>query len=172
MLSNKKVIISIIITSVLGLLIFLVTKTVIKLKHKERIATQIKILPHLPVKAIGSNKVEEWSKSGKVTIIIFFNSGCEHCQYETTSIAQEILSFTGINLLFISDESEKEIGTFSRVYKLDNNPEVWWLKMKPDDVYNTFGNIGVPHIWLYDEDGKLVKEFKGETRVEAILEWL
>jgi len=172
MLSNKKVIISIIITSVLGLLIFLVSKTVIKLKHKERIVAQIKTLPHLSVKAIGSKKVEEWSKLGKVTIIIFFNSGCEHCQYEAKSIKQEILAFAGTNILFISDETVEKILAFSKANKLHNNNRVWWLKMNSNDVYNTFGAIGVPHIWIYDEDGKLVKEFKGETRVEAILEWL
>lgn len=169
---NKKIIISIIIISVLGIVVFLVTKTVTKLKQKERVAEQLKTLPNLSVEAIGLNKLEEWSKSGKATIIIFFNSDCDHCRYEASAIQQQLSAFAGTNLLFISEESVEKINAFSQEYELNNKVGIWWLKMQPEDVYNTFGDISVPHIWIYDENDKLVKEFKGETKVEAILAWL
>ena len=172
MLGNRKIIISVIIISIAGILFFLVTKILIKLKEKEKIADQIKTFPKLSVEAIGLNKFELWGKSGKVSVVIFFNSSCEHCQYEAITIAQELASFRGTNLLFISEESAEEIATFSREYQLNDKPEVWWLKMDPDNVYKTFGSIAVPHIWIYNKDGRLVKEFKGETKVEAIMDWL
>ncbi len=172
MRKNRKVIISIVIISVAGLLFFLVSKTIDKIRHKERIAQKIKTFPALSVIAIGHNDLADWKNAGNPTVIIFFNSGCEHCQYEVGSIAQALAAFKETNLLFISDESVEKITAFSRQYKLNDKPGVWWLKMEPEEVYNTFGNIGVPHIWIYNKEGKLIKEFKGETKVEAILQWL
>ena len=172
MLRNRKVIISILIASILGLIIFLITKTATKLKHKDRIAKQIKTFPYLAVKSVSPNNYDGWKKLDKTTIIIFFNSSCEHCQYEANEIQQRIKDFAGTNLLFISEESEEKIFAFSKEYQMNNTKNIWWLMMKPEDVYETFGAIGVPHIWIYNKDEQLVKEFKGETKAEAILEWL
>jgi thiol-disulfide isomerase/thioredoxin len=172
MLNNRKTIIGIIVISILSLLIFMITKTVTKLKQKERIAEQVKTLPNLSVEAVGLNKLEEWAESGKVTVIIFFNSDCDYCQYEANAIQQQLPAFAGTNLLFISEEPKEKIVAFSQEYQLDNKEGVWWLKMQPENVYKTFGDIGVPHIWIYNMEGYLVKEFRGETKVEAILEWL
>ena len=169
---NRKTIGWIVIIGVLSLLISLVTKTISNLKQKEKIAEQLKTVPPLSVQAIGIHKIEDWGNSGKTTVIIFFNSSCEHCQYEANEIQQRIKDFAGTNLLFISEESEEKIIAFSKKYQLDNKENILWLIINPEDVYETFGAISVPHIWIYNNEGILIKEFKGETKVEAILEWL
>lgn len=38
-----------------------------------------------------------------------------------------------------------------------------------DDI---FGKSGVPASFIYDKNGKLVKQFKGEVKVEALLKYL
>lgn len=171
MSKNKKQIFFI-ISLVLGLLIFLVTKTVFKLKDNKEINERLANFPIFSFETIGSNERVDWSKTGEATVIIFVNSGCEHCQYEAKSIKQEISAFDGINILFISEESREKILAFSQENKLQNNKRIWWLKVNREDVYHTFGDHSVPHIWIYNKDGKLVKEFRGETKAEAILEWL
>ena len=169
---NKLAIISIAIASVLGLLSFLITKTVRLLRQKEMHTEELKTFPDLLVQNTAIRQQEDWRELSKTTIIIFFNSNCEHCQYEARAIAQNISAFTKAHLLFISEESKKSIIAFSTIHKLDSSDGVWWLKMQSDDVYKTFGPISVPHIWIYNKQGQLVKEFSGETKVEAILEWL
>ena len=172
MAKNRKILIGTVLAIVTSMLIFLITKTVIKLNHREKISEQTKTLQYLSLRSVGSNKLVDWSKLRKSTVLIFFNSGCEHCQYEVSAIQKELIGFEGVNLLFISEESEEKIIAFSKKYQLDNKENILWLIINPEDVYETFGAISVPHIWIYNNEGILIKEFKGETKVEAILEWL
>ncbi len=169
---NKKKIIVLILVAVLGLVAFLITKTIAKINHKKEVTEQLATIPELPVEIIGTNKKPTWEHSNVATIILFFNSECNHCQYEAQDIQSKLDAFKNTNLLFVSEEPTDKIQAFSNTYKLDNQPNIWWLKMKPEYVYNTFGTIGVPHIWVYNKEGMLVKEFRGETKVEALLEWL
>ena len=67
MRKNRKVIISIVIISVAGLLFFLVSKTIDKIRHKERIAQKIKTFPALSVIAIGNNDLADWKNAGNPT---------------------------------------------------------------------------------------------------------
>jgi len=170
MVSKRKILLSFILIAVLGALFFLVANTITKLQHQKQVAGQLKTIPYLPVTTIGSDK--DWNGASGPVIIIFFNSGCEHCQNEAGAIQQNLSAFAETNLWFVSDEAEEKIAAFSREFQLDAKENVWWLKMQPEDVYKTFGPIMVPHIWIYSKDGQLVKEFKGETKVEAILAWL
>jgi len=163
----------------LTILVLLITTSIVliffsknKLNHKKQVTEQLAIIPKIPGVPIGSNNNTNWEYTRKSTIIQFFNSECHHCQNEATAIFNKLEAFKNVNLLFVSEEVESNILAFSIEYKLDNQPNIWWLKMKPKDVYNTFGNIGVPHFWVYNKEGNLVKEFRGETKVEALLEWL
>jgi hypothetical protein len=72
----------------------------------------------------------------------------------------------------VSSEFIKEIKSFSIKYRLNDEPNVTFTKINPEDVYNTFGSVFIPHIFIYGKDRKLIKEFKGETKVEAILQYL
>jgi len=46
------------------------------------------------------------------------------------------------------------------------------LKMNADDLYNYFGSVSTPHIYIYNNERRLVKEFEGETKTSAILKYL
>ena len=170
-MSRKKIVIFILV-AVLGLAVFLLFKTISKINHKKEVTKQLSSIPHLPVVPIGLNRNTNWKRTTNPTIIIFFNSECNHCQYEAKAIQSKLASFENAILLFVTEEGKDKILDFSKTYKLDNKPNIWWLKMRPEDVHNTFGDIGVPHIWVYNKEGNLVKEFRGEIKVEAILEWL
>jgi hypothetical protein len=39
-------------------------------------------------------------------------------------------------------------------------------------VFENYGSLSVPHLFLYGADRKLIKEFKGETKIEAILQYV
>jgi thioredoxin-related protein len=101
-------------------------------------------------------------------VLIFFNSGCEHCQYEMKDVREKINLFKGRPIVFLSSENISVISSASRNFKLDSLPNVTFAKINPDDVFDAFGSVSIPHIFIYDQPGKLIKEFKGETKVEAI----
>ncbi|MFM7853102.1 MAG: hypothetical protein ACKO96_14580 [Flammeovirgaceae bacterium] len=47
-----------------------------------------------------------------------------------------------------------------------------FAKINTEVVFDTFGSVSIPHIFIYDNEHKLIKEFKGETKMEAILQYL
>ena len=156
------------ITVIFIIFIIAITKSVM---HNRSIAEKKQIIPFLTVETINGNN-KDWFDKKKKVIIIFFNSLCQSCIFEVDNIKQNISLFYDVNLIFISDESKQAIHAFSKISSLRNRENIWWLKMQPEDVYKTFGSIGIPHIWIYDKDGKLVKEFRGLTRAETLLKWL
>jgi len=105
-------------------------------------------------------------------VLIHFNSTCEHCQEEARSILTSASSFNNASLIFISTESLTDINTFESQWHLMQLKNIAVVKMNAEDLYHSFGVIAVPSIYIYNEDKKLVKEFRGETKVEAILKYL
>ena len=153
-----------------SLSIIFVAFTIKRLNQNRQIDKNVENIPEINSQTINPNK-SSWANSGSQVILVFYNSSCQNCRYEIEAIEKNLDSFKNINLLFISDEPKETINIFSRKFLLRDMNTVWWLKMEPEDVYKTFGDTGIPHIWIYNKEGELIKEFRGPTRVEAILEW-
>lgn len=100
------------------------------------------------------------------TILIFFNSECEHCQWEMQEISKKIDQFSQHQLLLASFEPEQEAIAFLKQHGLST----YFIKSTPEKVIAAFTG-GVPQTLIY-QNGKLAKHFKGEVKIEAILEAL
>lgn len=98
------------------------------------------------------------------TILLFFNSECEHCQWEMEEISNKINEFDQHQLLLVSFEPEQEAIAFLKHYNLSNH----YVRSSPEKVIASFSG-GVPQTLIYKE-GKLVKHFNGEVKIEAILD--
>ncbi|MCA4893610.1 MAG: redoxin domain-containing protein [Cytophagales bacterium] len=145
--------------------------TVAKLRALDRVKEKTASLKSLPIVTMDSSKYELTNNSIP-TIIILFNTTCEHCQYEATEIKKSIDFFSQVRVLMISSETIEVIKAFGDQYGLTNKPSITFAKISPDDVFETFGSVSIPHIFIYGKDRKLIKEFKGETKIDAILQYL
>lgn len=116
----------------------------------------------LMLSQLGQSNVDE----STFTILMFFNSECEHCQWEMQEISKNIDQFSQHQLLFASFEPEKEAMAFLDQHGLSK----YYVKSTPEKVMASFSG-GVPQTLIY-KDGKLVKHYKGEVKIEAILEAL
>jgi thioredoxin-related protein len=105
-------------------------------------------------------------------MLIYFDSECVHCRNETLEVSKNLPLFSNTKILLISSEPIKTIKAFAQRYGLRNEPSVTFAKINSDDVFDTFGSISLPHIFIYGKDRKLIKEFRGETKIEAILKYL
>ncbi len=61
------------------------------------------------------------------------------------------------------------IRLFAQKYELASMPHCQMLKSNGSDFKDTFGISGVPQIFIYDTERRLLKHFKGEIKIEAIL---
>jgi hypothetical protein len=148
----------------------MLNKTVAKLRAVDRAKEKLASLKSLPIVIMDSSMYE--LPNSVPTVVMLFNTACEHCHYEVTEIKKSISSFQRTSILMISSEPIKTIKAFAKEYGLDSEATITFAKINRDDVFETFGSVSIPHILIYDKDRKLIKEFKGETKIEAILQYL
>lgn len=143
-----------------------------KLQQKKDRANTISTLPELKLLSLDSLVFKVRSLSEKPLVLIYFNSGCEHCQYEASSIKASIEQFNSAHLIFFSSEPIPLIRQFSDHYGLNEYSNIHFTKINATDAAATLGTLAVPHIFVYGTDRNLIKEFRGETKPEAILKHL
>jgi thiol-disulfide isomerase/thioredoxin len=138
------------------LVIFFAYKTYLRINHKKVVKQQTAVMPAVVLMDLDSTFFTI-SETSTCMAIIFFNTECEHCQAQAREIDQQATDFTGkLNLIMISTEPLTSIRAFSAQYNLSKY------------VFNTFGIVMIPHIFLYSQDRKLIHEFKGETSLETL----
>jgi thioredoxin-related protein len=153
-------------TTLFSFILFAIYALAERIIEKKNIQQQIQLLPVDKFRALDST-LFVYPRAKNVSII-YFNSTCEHCQYELKEIKDHLEMLARTYLVFVSSENIADIRSFSSRSGLTDRDNVSFAKINPGDVYDTFGSVSIPHIFIYDKDGRLVKEFKGETKVEAI----
>lgn len=167
---NRKILFIIAGTLIFSISLFLGYLVIDKLLYKKQILNKIQSLPEVPLYDLDSTAFQ--LSSIHPTVLIYFNTECEHCQYEAVEIKKSIEYFKKESILLISSEGIKKITEFSRKHGLNIYSFVNFAKIKPEDVYETFGSIHAPHVFIYSREGTLVKDFNGEVKVESILKFL
>lgn len=151
---------------------WMVNASFTKLQQKKGRAIAINTLPELKLFSQDSLAFNFQSLPEKPLVLIHFNSGCEHCQYEASSIKASVEQFNSVHLIFFSSESITLIRQFSDHYGLNEYSNIHFTKINATDAAATLGTLAVPHIFVYGADRKLINEFRGETKPEAILKHL
>lgn len=106
------------------------------------------------------------------SLLILFNTDCDHCQREATEIAEKNEAFKNYELLFIAADSVHLIENFAKKYNLADKPNIKFGHADYQDVFMNFGSIPTPSIYIYSRERKLVKSFLGETPVEELIKYL
>jgi thioredoxin-related protein len=164
----KKSIITASITILLALVLFMVYSIVEKVYTKKSIAEKNQTLSAPTLFKMDSSRYQFTLTSP--VLLIYFNTECEHCQYELAELKKNLSAFQQISILLMSSENISVIKRAMEAFGVA--PHVGFVKINRDDVFESFGSLSVPHLFLYGSDRKLIKEFKGETKMEAILKYL
>ena len=144
-----------------------------KIQRRRHAKIMRQTLPTLQAWSVDSTLVQyQPPQSDQPTVIFYFNSECHICQYEAQAIRQDSVALKHANLVMISSEPLATIRTFATRYGLDQRPNIRWLGMDPVAVTRTFGAVSVPSIFIYNPHRQLVKHYRGETKMEAIVQHL
>ncbi len=164
----KKALITSGITLVFALALFMVYSIIEKTASKKVIQNKIQSVPAgVGLFTLDSSRFT--FPTAKPVVLLLFNSTCEHCQYEIAQIKDKITDFNQVELVFLSSEPIAVIKQVAASFTPTAN--VIFVKINPEDVYENFGTVRFPTILIYNAGGKLVKDFKGETKIEAILQY-
>ncbi len=102
----------------------------------------------------------------KSTMVVYFNSECEHCHWQIEEISNNISMFKNIRMLFVSSEPESQAIDYLAKHKLESA----YVNTDSENIFNTFTG-GVPQIFIYENE-QLRKHFVGETKVSLISEFV
>ncbi|MFT6204511.1 MAG: thiol-disulfide isomerase/thioredoxin [Spirosomataceae bacterium] len=162
----KKTIIILTLTAIVAVIGYMAYKINGKLVQKEAVATFTETLKPFTFKAISGDSVSVTNES-KSAIFFFFNTECEHCQAEAALVKREIKQFDEKVVYFLSTEPIDKITAFAATYGLENIENVTFGSISPATA-TAFGISGFPTTLIYSEEGKLLKKFKGEVKIEAL----
>lgn len=168
----KDIIKWILIISVLCAIAWMANASFKKIQTARLTKEKLNTLPEFILVGLDSVLIEFSSFENGPLVLIYFNSECDHCQYEVQDIKKNIAGFSKATVVFMSSESLAKINAFAQSSGLKDFPNVFFTKISSNDAFTAFGPLGVPHVFIYGRDKVLRKEFKGETSAEVILKYL
>ena len=89
--------------------------------------------------------------------------------FTAEQIVKNAAQLSNKNVLYVSGQSIREIQAFDSIYHLTKYPFIKLLRDSSDNFYKTFGTGMVPSSVIYNDKGMLTKTFKGEVKIEAII---
>ncbi len=104
----------------------------------------------------------------KEYVLIFFDPSCEHCYDQAKSISDTLKGFHDRKLVWISSKNIRDIRVFSDSTRLGNSNLCDFTKIDSDKVFNTFGSVVIPQVFIY-RNGYLLAQYKGYTLPKTIL---
>lgn len=151
--------------------VFYLIRMTLKIQgHKHQINTQTAQRPaKLPFQALARFNYPPDKQS---SIIFYFHPECDHCSYEAEAIQKQLKDFRSTQLIWISAADSSSIRQFAQQHQLDQVPNVHWMSDTADVFARSFGSGSVPSVWIYGQDGQLLKHYKGETKPAALLKYL
>lgn len=153
---------------------FVILITLLACSKKEKpleTAVAVNELPYLSYMSLDGSAQSTRTLPGS-SILILFNTDCDHCQREASSIAEKSEAFKNYEMLFVAADSIHQISNFARTYNLADKPNIHFGRAEYQDVFLNFGSIPTPAIYIYSREKKLVKSFLGETPIEEIIKFL
>ena len=170
-MSFKKTITVLLLAVGLGLLCYFGIKTFQKVS--KNMAEQTIAIPDFAIK--NSNGVvfsKQNLRQSTPSVFIAFHPECEHCQYEAKSINEKQKKLKNTNIILFTSANDSLTNAFSKTYGLDTLKNVHILSDEKNDMYQQFGVKMIPTVFIYNAEGQLLKQYKGETKIEAILKTL
>ena len=150
---------------VVGLLCYLISRIVYKSNQKTNAKAAIAQIPNFSHK-------ENVLKTNIPSVFIAFHPECEHCQQEAKRINEKQKELLNINIILFTSATDSLITAFSKKYGLDTLKNVHILLDTGSEMYQKFGVQTIPSVFIYNTEGKLLKLYEGETKIEAILKVL
>ncbi len=166
----RKCLLLLLVTSLLAVTLFVLHNTLEKANHKRWARQNLNVLPDIPMVDFDSTRF--YVSLNRKTILIYFNSECNYCQYEVDQLIRSKKALKDFDLVLMSSESLDVLKSYAKENSFLDQPGISFTKINLEEAYNAFGSLAVPQIFIYGTDQRLIKEFRGETKLDAILKYL
>jgi hypothetical protein len=139
--------------------------------HQSGPLAESSALPRLTYRdASGNGAHIVGGEPGHRTAIVLFNSQCEHCLYELDAFEHRLSEVDGTRLYFLTSETALPSAVIGKRWPaLVTSRLVSWGTVRAQDVRGELRTAVVPAVFVFDEKGRLVKQFRGETKFDLLV---
>jgi hypothetical protein len=104
------------------------------------------------------------------TAIVLFNSQCGHCLYELDAFNRRLAEVDGAHIYFLTTEANLPSEAVTRRWPaLMQSRAVSWGTVHPDEFRGGLRTLVTPAVFVFDERGRLLKQFRGETKFDLLV---
>lgn len=104
------------------------------------------------------------------TLVILFHSTCAHCANEFDELEAHLDRLEDTRLYLFTTEHALDSQWMSRWPRLRGSDQVTWGVIQPAERDRYFGVSVTPALFLYNRDGRLLRSWRGETKLEVLLD--
>lgn len=158
----------IILLSLSAIIVFLLAIVIQRIGHESKVESINHSLEDFPLIGSDGSQTSSTALGNGTTVLVLFNSTCEHCQAEIKDIKEHHALFKETAIALVSTEPLEIINAFASDLKLESFSNIKWYQIPSDDLYKHFGTVSYPEIYSY-KNRHLRHHHKGETKAEAIL---
>ena len=129
--------------------------------------------PSLPTITFNGDHGPEALRSdpSRQTLVILFRSDCRHCVNEFDEIEPHVDRLADKQLYLLTTEDSLDLMAIrSRWPRLAAAGNVTWGSIERKAVVRYFGVKVTPSLLLYDRHGRLLRKWRGETKLQALLD--
>ena len=167
-MKTVRILLVLIVCSILGFLIFIIYDGY---REKKQAEIRIKSIPDISFYSLDGSLVNLRSYApSKNMIILYLHPECEHCRYEINAILENSDRFVESQIIMIASvDSLKILEDFEMEYHLTHYENIEILADLDFCFSDVFGSAALPSVFIYDSRGNLKKQFRGETKPDAII---
>lgn len=101
-------------------------------------------------------------------LLMIFSPECGHCQHETEVLLKNIDHFKNAQIIMSTWLPYSEMLAFYKTYKIADYPQITMAWDKKDFFLPYYHVQSYPSLVVYDKEGKFVKTFSGDIKMEEV----
>lgn len=139
-----------------------------KKKHRDE---SVLFLPEVKALTVSGDslKFRDVCDTTKRTSILFFGPDCEFCQKEIEGIIERNGECRDVQWIFITIAQPEELEPFLKEYPIESIPSAFLLREDFPEMHIRFDVSAPPALFIYDEQGNLMKMHRGATSIRTIV---
>lgn len=130
-----------------------------------------RIMPEINALTVSGDslRVNDYLDPTKRTSILFFGPDCEFCQKEIEGILERNGECRAVQWIFITIAQPEELEPFLKEYPIESIPNAFLLREDFPEMHIKFDVSAPPALFIYDEQGTLMKMHRGATSIRTIV---
>jgi cytochrome oxidase Cu insertion factor (SCO1/SenC/PrrC family) len=111
-------------------------------------------------------------KKNRPTVVVYFSPTCHHCQAQALDITGNMKLFKDVQFLFVTSYPEADTKSFLDEYAIEKFSNIRFGYDTAFAMGSFFMLKSLPGLFIYNKEGKFVRDFDTNLRPEMLKEAL